>query len=459
MNLRNLLPAIMMALASCAPGAVSELPGRAAPLVTSLPAMKTFSAGTVSRATRSNAEIAEDFMDLAFQMESGRRLPFLTRFEGPISLRVTGPPPVSLAPDLGRLVTRLRQEAGLKISVTDSENANINVVAVPKRQMQKYVPSAACFVVPNVRDWAHFKSNRRSNLVDWTMLRRREQISIFVPADAAPQELRDCLHEEIAQALGPLNDLYRLPDSVFNDDNFHTVLTGFDMLILRAYYAPELRNGMRREEVARVIRPLLARLNPAGEGRAAQKPRRTSRAWISAMQVALTNQSAPARRRVAARQAISLAQASGWNQTRLGFAEYANGRLSLMSNPEAALQSFRKADLIFASRPEMALHRAYVAVQLAAFQLAQGNGQGVIDTVTPYINTAARYENAALLASLMMFRAEGLELIGRASEARTVRLDSLGWARYGFGSQREVNARLAEIRALNPLKSQRQANL
>ena len=28
---------------------------------------------------------------------------------------------------------------------------------------------------------------------------------VFVPADASPQELRDCLHEELAQALGPLN--------------------------------------------------------------------------------------------------------------------------------------------------------------------------------------------------------------------------------------------------------------
>ena len=52
--------------------------------------------------------------------------------------------------------------------------------------------------------------------------------------------MRDCLHEELAQALGPLNDLYRLPNTVFNDDNFHSVLTGFDMTILRATYAPGL---------------------------------------------------------------------------------------------------------------------------------------------------------------------------------------------------------------------------
>jgi hypothetical protein len=83
-------------------------------------------------------------------------------------------------------------------------------------------------------------------------------MAVFMPADVAPQEVRDCLHEEVAQAIGPLNDLYRLPDSVFNDDNFHTVLTGFDMLILRATYAPELRSGMTRAEVAAALPGILA---------------------------------------------------------------------------------------------------------------------------------------------------------------------------------------------------------
>ena len=79
--------------------------------------------------------------------------------------------------------------------------------------------------------------------------------------------MRDCLHEELAQALGPLNDLYRLSDSVFNDDNMHTVLTGFDMLILRVFYSPALRSGMTRAEVAARLPAILAQLNPAGQSR------------------------------------------------------------------------------------------------------------------------------------------------------------------------------------------------
>ena len=49
-----------------------------------------------------------------------------------------------------------------------------------------------------------------------------------------------------------------------------------------------------------------------------------------------------------------------------------------------------------------------------------------------------------------MLRAEALELQGRPSEAATVRLDSLGWARYGFGADQAVRERLTEVAALPP---------
>ncbi|MFT5625195.1 MAG: hypothetical protein ACI8Z0_001696, partial [Lentimonas sp.] len=66
------------------------------------------------------------------------------------------------------------------------------------------------------------------------------------------------------------------------------------------------------------------------------------------------------------------------------------------------------------------------------------------------IPTARDHQNAALLATLMMFKAEALMLQGNKAEAEAVRLDSLGWARYGFGGDVFVQARLNEIRALRP---------
>ncbi|MEM1237520.1 MAG: DUF2927 domain-containing protein [Pseudomonadota bacterium] len=443
----------MFVLSGCAPVGSVDVPSRQATTsVDRLPPMKMFAPAPIQRPLRSNTDIARDFLELSFMMESGRELDVMTRFEGPIDLRVVGRSPASLAPDLERLLQRLRSEAGINITITDSKDANINIVPLPRAQMQRAVPGAACFVVPNVSDWQEFRRARRGSSVDWTRLERRETVAVFVPSDAGPQELRDCLHEEIAQALGPLNDLYRLPDSVFNDDNIHTVLTGFDMLVLKTYYSPELRNGMSRGEVANALPGILNRLNPSGNDVMVDFPGRTSDQWKTEIARALGAESAPTNRRQSAENAIALAQANGWRDTREGYSLYALGRLTIASDPQTAFSAFTNANRIYEQSDTTELHRAYIAVQLAAFSLLDGNAADVLDITGQHLNTAARYENAALLASLLMFRAEALEIQGRAAEARSVRLDSLGWARYGFGSARDVSARMREIALLNPAK-------
>ncbi|MBT7907697.1 MAG: DUF2927 domain-containing protein, partial [Marinovum sp.] len=63
----------------------------------------------------SNADLARDFLDLSFSLESGRALPMLTRFEGPISVHLSEHAAESLPSDLNRLIRRLRTEAGLEI--------------------------------------------------------------------------------------------------------------------------------------------------------------------------------------------------------------------------------------------------------------------------------------------------------------------------------------------------------
>jgi len=107
-------------------------------------------------------------MDLAFRMESGRPVARLTRFETPISVRVTGDVPTSLTPDLRALLGRLRNEAGIDIFMTGAGEANITVEAIPRATLNAAVPRAACFVVPRVSSWEEFKSVRRTPTVDWT---------------------------------------------------------------------------------------------------------------------------------------------------------------------------------------------------------------------------------------------------------------------------------------------------
>lgn len=440
-------------LAACT-GAPLDVPSRAAtPTQSGLPAMKTFGASRPTAPDRSNRDIARDFLELSFQLESGRQLQQFSRFEGPISVRVTGNPPPTLMPDLGKLVNRLRTEAGIDIAqrpATDADTSVITIQVVSRADIRRFLPKAACFVVPNVSSLKEYRSARHTAQTNWSALARRSRIAIFLPGDAAPQEVRDCLHEELAQALGPLNDLYRLPDSVFNDDNVHTVLTGFDMLILRAYYAPELRSGMTRQQVADRLPAILTRLNPRGDTVQAIGTPATPRAWIRAVQTALGPDTNPGQRRRAASDALRIAQSQGWTDHRLGFSHFALARLSQVAEPELAFRNFVAAEVAYRRAPGTRLHQAYSASQLAAYAISQGQGNDALVLLAPHIETAQRFENAALLSTLLMLRAEALAQVGRKDEADAVRLDSLAWARYGFGTQWAIRARIRDVAALSP---------
>lgn len=433
-----------------------ETTDRRASLDVTLPPMKTFPARRAAAPLRSNEEIARDFLDLAFSLESGRELPRLTRFEQPVSLRVTGMPGGTLDQDLAALLGRLKREAGIDIRrVPANTDANITIEIISREQLRRAVPQAACFVVPRISSWREFRRERRSDRLDWSSLTIRERVAIFIPAEVSPQETRDCLHEELAQALGPLNDLYRLPDSVFNDDNFHNVLTGFDMVILRAFYDSALVTGMTRDEVAARLPAILNRINPEGRRPARNFATPTPRSWISAIETSLGPGVSSSRRKSSVSRAIQIAESQRWRDSRLGFALFAQGRLLLSSDSEAALAAFLQANAVYGAQPGTELQQAHVGMQIAAFALSSGQSDVALTIINQNIPIVLRAENAALLSTMLMIKAEALTLEGRMSEARTVRLDSLGWARYGFGSDSVVRQRLGDIALLSPRLRQR----
>lgn len=374
-------------------------------------------------------------MDLTFAMESGRDLEVFSRFEGTVTVAMTGNVPASAPRDLGALIGRLQSEAGIDIRPGQG-SASITVEFASRSELRRLAPTAACFVVPNVGSLAEYRRKRGSDAVDWAQVTRRERAAIFIPADTSPQEVRDCLHEELAQALGPLNDLYRLPDSVFNDDNFHSVLTGFDMDILRLTYSAALTSGMRRDEVA-------ARLGAAPGARSGNPVD-----WTRAIEASLGRTGSLATRQASAERALDIALASGFRDGRLAFSYFAVGRLMAASDPARALDAFQQAGSIYAGLPGGSLQLAHVDMQMAAMALAGGlpeDAARLADRATPVVR---QHENAALLATLMLIKAEALEALGNASAAAALRMDSAPYARYGFGPDQLVQARMRDIAAV-----------
>ena len=115
---RSLSVLALCLLSACAVSPAAEVTKGAATEAgfgISLPPAEALAAPVTRSPGRGNAELARDFLDLEFRMESGRSLPVLTRFEGPITVGVRGNAPASAQAELQRLISRFRSEAGLDL--------------------------------------------------------------------------------------------------------------------------------------------------------------------------------------------------------------------------------------------------------------------------------------------------------------------------------------------------------
>jgi hypothetical protein len=355
------------------------------------------------------------------------------------------------ARDIDHLLERLRREADIDIAeTTDPAAAQIRVEAVPSAQMARIFPTAACFIVPGETSWREFLRRSDADRVRWSELETLGQAAIFLPADTSPQDVRDCLNEEITQALGPANDLYRVADSIWNDDNLHGIATPYNMLMLRVLYQPELASGMSRAEVAARLPRLFHRENPTGRGLPRQARHPESRLWGSAIELALSRRASRADRLGAAETAVEIARQMEPVDHRLAVALLARGRLTIRRDPVAAARSFAEAyNLSRRLHGVGDVRTAHAAVHMAAVALAAGEHAIAVQLARAHVAGARAGQNAVLMAGLRSIEAEALLELGEIDAAREARVDSLRWARYGLGDGDGALAReQAQIAAL-----------
>ena len=339
---------------------------------------------------RSNADIARDFLDLSFRLESGRELAVFNPLRR-ADHRARHRPPARNHDARPRCAHPPPARRGRDRHLAHQRGAGQHHHRGPDPPRDPPQPAPRglfswCRASPTFPNTAALAAAPGPTGHSCATARNWRS---SCPADASPQELRDCLHEELAQAIGPLNDLYRLPDSVFNDDNIHAVLTGFR----HADPARLLRARTRQRHVAPRGRGAPAR-NPrpaqprrCGHPRARARPHAAKldqrhRGGPSAPTAAQANANAP-------RAAPSAsAQSLGWQDHRRAFVHYAMGRLIAATDPDAAMGHFQAADRFFAATPGAGLHRAFVASQLAAHALSRGDGRTALALIEPNIPVA-----------------------------------------------------------------------
>ncbi|MEK6204588.1 MAG: DUF2927 domain-containing protein, partial [Amylibacter sp.] len=79
---------------------------------------------------RSNIDIAEEFLDLSFALESGQNISRLTRFSGPITVSIKDPAPESVVQELDRFLASMKSEAGLNFERVSGGVSNLHIVTL-----------------------------------------------------------------------------------------------------------------------------------------------------------------------------------------------------------------------------------------------------------------------------------------------------------------------------------------
>ena len=281
------------------------------PAAVGLPGDGAFGAAVPAGHTAySNESLADLFVSLTHELEWGGRRPGLARFEAPVRVGMTGHGAGRHQAFLDRYLSELRVRAGVPIARTAPPH-NLLVRFVPGEDFRARMPRHYCVVVPGRPDWRRFsRSPRRYGARPFEKGATIAAATVFIPDSAPPHLARACLVEEIAQALGPANDLYGLGPSIFNDDAAHLWPTALDFLMLRALYAPELRSGLDPGETRARTLLALDRLNPAGRhAPPLADPGAGGRMsdWVETMRDAFDRSRPEARRLASAREAVAIA--------------------------------------------------------------------------------------------------------------------------------------------------------
>ncbi len=376
--------------------------------------------------------IARDFDRLMFQTEWGEPVPRLLKWEKPVTISLASPELTAYRPFLEDLLVRIRHAApGLEVAAVKGPNADITLRSAPRAEMDEIAANALCFFIPYDVVWSEFKTRDARNEIRWEQISVLDKITVFIPAFAAPHEIRSCILEEVTQALGPGNDLRDLDDSIFNDDNAHVWPTSFDLLILRTLYSDRLRNGIGYNEAVSQARSILQSERLGGLTRTREL---IGSEYDNAFAIA-EDDTDPVLRNQAAQAAISLARTQGAAPHRLGEAYKTAAFVAFEANdPARVIDYLSKAEqaharALSANSVHLARVRSELAINLINLERHE-TGLALIEQAEPVF--AANGTDWQLTHALR-WRAIALSQLGRWAEASGTALEALDWARYVYG--------------------------
>ena len=444
---RTIFPAvILLAGAGCGPEDAAP-PAAQAPMsapVAALPAAPPLGAALPAGTTAiGNDSLAGLFTIMAHEIEGNARRPHLVRYEAPVRVVLEGTRGAGYAPFLRGYLNELRNHAGIDIAL-GAGSGNLVVRFVDDDRLARVAPGAICVIAAGNVDWGRFAADPlRASAEAIAEATRIDLMTIFVPGDAPPYRVRNCLLEEIPQALGLSNDLYGLGDSSFNDDGAHIWPTKLDYLMLRLLYVPEMTTGLDRAETRARAAALLDRLNPEGRT-AARLPSLRVRGlgeWSEAMARVFSRRASPRDRVKQVDKALTLVQAKAPGSPQHCHTLVTAGRVLSQPDPRRAIGLLDEAATVCnIAHGQSDVRLARIQLEKVCALLRLGRYDKVIDTAEIVWPVLAAHGQDERLAALYTIQSDALAATepgaARTAQAATMARD---WSAYAVGPGRRAS--------------------
>lgn len=225
----------------------------------------------------SSAELSRNFETIALNREYRREDGELRQAKTPsVVSRWAEPVRYNLAGDgvtdaditaYAAFADRLSGLMGLPVEASE-EAANVTILILGPEERTTFVDAlrenGAAERMPLLVDWSREVRYPCVGQVGFDQANPGRIIGalIVVKSELEGVFRESCMHEELTQAMGLMNDDDAVRPSIFNDDQEFALLTEHDEMLLRILYDPRLTPGMEEDEVRPLLPTIISDLIP-----------------------------------------------------------------------------------------------------------------------------------------------------------------------------------------------------
>ena len=203
-------------------------------------------------------EIIDGFMRTVFGAEGNQsaRKDIVRKFTKPVRVVVLNRAVTDRTAQVAKFIATLNKVVdNLSIrTVKNERDANMVVFLVDRSAYRAVIRET----LPEGFDTRFIESSHCSGVTGGKRDGTLESAYIYIPTTEGWRHTRHCMVEEITQSLGPVNDDWRLPNSIFNDYSDVPGFGIFDWFILNTLYDRRIRPGMTPDEVRPILPKVIA---------------------------------------------------------------------------------------------------------------------------------------------------------------------------------------------------------